>query len=128
MNLQGFIAATSWKRAGNSHRRAAREMVMWPVSSGSRSASSAARGNSGSLLSDLISPNSCQRTGGMKVLICLSGPLSVILYARNYPRLRDVDNLAFAGKEHLVWDCWTLSAEKQQEVKRRLPVWISSKP
>jgi hypothetical protein len=44
---QGFIAATSWKRAGNSARRAAREMVIVPVSSGSRSASSAARGNSG---------------------------------------------------------------------------------
>lgn len=46
--LQGFIAATSWKRAGNSARCAAREMVMQPVSSGSRKASSAALGNSGS--------------------------------------------------------------------------------
>ena len=45
---QGFIAATSWKRAGNSACRAARETTMRPVSSGSRSASSAARGNSGS--------------------------------------------------------------------------------
>ena len=45
--LQGFIAATSWKRAGNIACRAAREIVMRPVSSGSRSASSAARGNSG---------------------------------------------------------------------------------
>jgi site-specific DNA recombinase len=44
---QGFIAATSWKRAGNEALRAAREMVMRPVSSGSRSASSAARGISG---------------------------------------------------------------------------------
>ena len=45
---QGFIAPMNWKRAGNSARRAAREIVIWPVSSGSRSASSAARGNSGS--------------------------------------------------------------------------------
>lgn len=46
--LQGFIAAISWKRAGNCACRAAREIVMRPVSSGSRSASSAGRGNSGS--------------------------------------------------------------------------------
>ena len=45
---QGFIAATSWKRAGNSHCRAAREMVTWPDSSGSRSTSSACRPHSGS--------------------------------------------------------------------------------
>jgi site-specific DNA recombinase len=44
---QGFIAATSWKRAGNDALRAAREIVMRPVSSGSRSASSALRGISG---------------------------------------------------------------------------------
>jgi site-specific DNA recombinase len=44
---QGFIAATSWKRAGNSACRAAREITMRPVSRGSRSASSAARWNSG---------------------------------------------------------------------------------
>ncbi len=41
------MAATSWKRAGNSLCMAAREMRMWPLSSGSRRASSAARGNSG---------------------------------------------------------------------------------
>ena len=41
--LQGFIAATSWKRAGNSARRAARAMWIWPVSSGSRRASSTPR-------------------------------------------------------------------------------------
>ena len=41
------MAATSWNRAGNSARRAARAMVMVPVSSGSRSASSALRANSG---------------------------------------------------------------------------------
>ena len=45
---QGFMAATSWQRAGNSACRAAREMVMRPLSSGSRSASRAARGYSGS--------------------------------------------------------------------------------
>jgi hypothetical protein len=44
----GFIAATSWKRAGYCAWYAAREIVMWPVSSGSRRASSALRGNSGS--------------------------------------------------------------------------------
>jgi hypothetical protein len=37
----------NWKRAGNSALRAAREMVMVPVSSGSRSASRAERANSG---------------------------------------------------------------------------------
>lgn len=41
--LQGFIAATSWKRAGNSAWCAAREIVMRPDSSGSRSTSSTAR-------------------------------------------------------------------------------------
>lgn len=46
--LQGFIAATSWKRAGKSTRRAARAMLTCPVSSGSRSASSTRRSNSGS--------------------------------------------------------------------------------
>jgi site-specific DNA recombinase len=45
---QGFIAATNWKRAGNVACRAAREIVMRPVSNGSRSASSARRGISGS--------------------------------------------------------------------------------
>ena len=45
---QGFMAAISWKRAGNSARRAARAMVTVPLSSGWRKASSAARGNSGS--------------------------------------------------------------------------------
>ncbi len=46
---QGFIAATNkWKRAGNSAWRAARKMRLRPVSSDSRRASSAARGNSGS--------------------------------------------------------------------------------
>lgn len=45
---QGFIAATSWKRAGNSHCRAAREMVTTPDSSGSRRTSSARRSHSGS--------------------------------------------------------------------------------
>ena len=43
----GFIAAISWKRAGNVAWRAARDIVMRPVSSGSRSAPSAARGSSG---------------------------------------------------------------------------------
>lgn len=43
----GFIAAINWKRAGNSACRAAREITMRPVSSGSRSASSALRWNSG---------------------------------------------------------------------------------
>jgi len=42
------MAATNWKRAGNSACRAAREMTIRPLSSGSRKASSAARGNSGS--------------------------------------------------------------------------------
>ncbi len=46
--LQGFMAASSWNWAGNSAWRAAREITMRPVSSGSRSASRAARGNSGS--------------------------------------------------------------------------------
>ena len=45
---QGFMAATSWKRAGKSAWRAAREMVMWPASRGSRSTSRALRSNSGS--------------------------------------------------------------------------------
>jgi site-specific DNA recombinase len=45
---QGFMAATSWKRAGNSAWRAAREMVIVPDSSGSRSTSSTCRSNSGS--------------------------------------------------------------------------------
>lgn len=40
---QGFIAATSWKRAGNSARRRARAMWICPVSSGSRRASSTLR-------------------------------------------------------------------------------------
>jgi site-specific DNA recombinase len=44
---QGFIAATSWKRAGNSLCLAAREMVTTPDSSGSRSTSSALRSHSG---------------------------------------------------------------------------------
>jgi site-specific DNA recombinase len=44
----GFIAATSWKRAGKSAWCAAREMVMRPDSSGSRSTSSTERLNSGS--------------------------------------------------------------------------------
>lgn len=48
MNPQGFIAATSWKRAGNSAWRAAREMEMRPDSSGSRSVSRTLRPNSGS--------------------------------------------------------------------------------
>jgi hypothetical protein len=42
------MAAMSWKRAGKSARRAALEMVIWPVSSGSRRASRAALGSSGS--------------------------------------------------------------------------------
>ncbi len=41
--LQGFIAATSWKRAGNSDCRAALEMMMRPDSMGSRSTSSTLR-------------------------------------------------------------------------------------
>jgi len=44
---QGFIAATSWKRAGKSICCAAREIVMLPLSSGSRSTSSTRRSNSG---------------------------------------------------------------------------------
>ena len=44
---QGFIAATSWKRAGNCDWRAAREMETRPDSSGSRSDSSTSRSNSG---------------------------------------------------------------------------------
>lgn len=44
---QGFIAATSWKRAGKSAWRAAREMWMWPDSRGSRRTSSTRRSNSG---------------------------------------------------------------------------------
>lgn len=47
-NQHGFIAATIWKRAGKSECRAAREIVMCPVSSGSRSTSSTCRLNSGS--------------------------------------------------------------------------------
>lgn len=46
--LQGFIAATSWNCALKSARRAAREMVMRPLSSGSRSTSSTPLSNSGS--------------------------------------------------------------------------------
>lgn len=46
--LQGFMAATSWNRAGNSARRLARETVTWPLSRGSRRASSTRRSNSGS--------------------------------------------------------------------------------
>ncbi|MBI2755068.1 MAG: recombinase family protein [Betaproteobacteria bacterium] len=46
-NTQGFIAATSRKRAGYVAWRAARAMEMLPDSSGSRNASSASRGNSG---------------------------------------------------------------------------------
>lgn len=46
--LHGFIAAMSWKRAGNSARRAARAMLTRPHSSGSLSASSTRRSNSGS--------------------------------------------------------------------------------
>lgn len=45
--LQGFIAATSWKRAGKSACRAAREMLIRPDSIGSRSISRALRSNSG---------------------------------------------------------------------------------
>src|SRR5258706_2640677 len=44
----GFMAAMSWKRAGKSAWRAAREMVMRPDSSGSRSTSSTRRSYSGS--------------------------------------------------------------------------------
>jgi site-specific DNA recombinase len=47
-NAQGFMAAISWKRAGKSARRAALDIVICPVSSGSRRASRAALGNSGS--------------------------------------------------------------------------------
>ncbi len=42
------MAAMSWKRAGKSACRAAREIVMRPLSSGSRSTSSTWRLNSGS--------------------------------------------------------------------------------
>lgn len=48
MKHQGFIAATSWKRAGKSACRAARETVIWPVSRGSRRTSRTRRSNSGS--------------------------------------------------------------------------------
>ena len=44
----GFIAATSWKRAGNVVARPAREIATRPASSGWRSASSTSRSNSGS--------------------------------------------------------------------------------
>ena len=44
----GFMAATSWNRAGYSTRSAARAIATTPVSSGSRSDSSTARWNSGS--------------------------------------------------------------------------------
>lgn len=44
----GFIAATNWKRAGNSACLAARETMMRPDSSGSRSTSRTLRANSGS--------------------------------------------------------------------------------
>ena len=44
----GFIAATSWKRAGNVVARPAREIATRPSSSGWRSASSTSRSNSGS--------------------------------------------------------------------------------
>ncbi len=44
---QGFIAAMSWKRAGNCACRAARTIDILPDSSGSRSASSTSRSNSG---------------------------------------------------------------------------------
>jgi len=47
MEGQGFIAATSWKRAGNWDWRAAREMETFPDSSGSRKDSSTSRSNSG---------------------------------------------------------------------------------
>ncbi len=47
-NPQGFIAASSWKRAGNSAWRAAREIATRPDSSGPRSISSTLRSNSGS--------------------------------------------------------------------------------
>lgn len=47
-NPQGFMAATSWKRAGNCDWRAARDIDTWPDSSGSRSDSSTSRSNSGS--------------------------------------------------------------------------------
>jgi hypothetical protein len=42
------MAAINWNLAGNSARMAAREMVTLPDSSGSRSASKADLGNSGS--------------------------------------------------------------------------------
>ena len=45
---QGFIAQTSWNRAGYTHRALTREMVTTPSSMGWRRASSTARGNSGS--------------------------------------------------------------------------------
>ena len=47
-DAHGFIAAINWNCAGKSMRRAAREIVTWPVSSGSRRASSTSRPNSGS--------------------------------------------------------------------------------
>ena len=47
------MAAMSWKRAGNSAARAARAMCTRPVSSGSRKASSAGRGYSGSSLQNI---------------------------------------------------------------------------
>jgi site-specific DNA recombinase len=47
MNLQGFIAATNWNRAGKIAWRAAREMWICPDSSGSRSTSSTRRSHSG---------------------------------------------------------------------------------
>ena len=47
---QGFMAATSWKRAGNRAVRMAREISTRPVSSGSRSDSSVRRLNSGNRL------------------------------------------------------------------------------
>ena len=45
---QGFIAARSWNLAGKSLRRAARAILMRPLSSGCLSASSTPRSNSGS--------------------------------------------------------------------------------
>ncbi len=42
-NTQGFMAATSWKRAGNSAYLAAREITIRPDSIGSRSTSSQLR-------------------------------------------------------------------------------------
>lgn len=46
-NPQGFIAASSWNRAGNRACRAARAIETVPVSSGSRKVSSTPRGYSG---------------------------------------------------------------------------------